>query len=172
MPFYLLLAMQAAGMVVDFLGTKNQTEMMEMGMKVQQAGIEANIEQNKLETADASLQGMKQLRQSLGTTLAVFAARGTNPGAGSALSIFNESIGNFNADDRIRKLNAMGKENQLRANSGMSRLQYNSDVSKLWQGFSGRAVTRFPSSISGWKQGISDAKSEWNKPYFGLTDIG
>lgn len=164
MPFALLLAMQAAGMVVDYLGAKNQAEMMAMGMKVQQAGIETNIMQTRLQTADASLQAMQQLRQHLGTQLAINAARGTRSSAGSALSIFTGDIGNFNADEHIRKLNALGKENQLRAGAAMSRLQNSSDVSRLWQGFAGRTINRFPSSVSGWKQGMADAQSS-----FGMT---
>ena len=129
---YLLLAMQAAGMVTDYFGAKNQDEMMKMGMKLQQAGIEANIYQSRLESQEASLASIKQLRQTMGSQLAIMAARGTSSAGGSALSFLNESIGNFNADERIRKLNLLGRENQLRANSAISRLQYSSDSSKLW----------------------------------------
>lgn len=172
MPIYLMLAMQAAGMIVDYFGTKNQAEMMRMGMKLQQASIETNIEQTKLETEDESLQSIKELRKNLGTQLAIFSARGTKTGVGSAASIFNESIENFNTDERVRRLNAMGKINQLRTNSAISRLQNSSDISGLWNSFAGRTINKFPSNISGWKQGASDLKKEYNKPYFGLTDIG
>ena len=167
MPFFLLLAMQAAGMVVDYLGTKNQSELMDMGAKIQQAGIEANVMQTRLETADASLQAMRKLRQNLGTQLAVQSARGTKSGAGSAFSLLNESIGNFDADERMRRLNGLGKENQLRAGAAISRLKNNSDTSKLWQGFASRTINRFPSSVSGWQQYANQASQG-----FGLTSIG
>jgi len=160
---YLLLAMQAAGMVTDYFGAKNQDEMMKMGMKLQQAGIEANIYQSRLESQEASLASIKQLRQTMGSQLAIMAARGTSSAGGSALSFLNESIGNFNADERIRKLNLLGRENQLRANSAISRLQYSSDSSKLWQGFASRTINRFPSSVSGW-QSMGQG--------FGMTSIG
>lgn len=166
MPFYLLLAMQAAGMITDYLGAKSQQEMMNMGLKVQQAGLEANIEQTRLETANESLQGMINLRKTMGSQIAVMAARGTSTGSGSALSLLNESVGNFNADERVRRLNAMGKENQLRANSVMSRLQNSSDISKLWQGFGTRTINRFPSTYAGWKQYGADLKEG-----FGLTSV-
>lgn len=156
MPVYLLLAMQASGMITDYFGGKNQSEMMRMGMKVQQAGIEANIEEARLESADSSLQAMKQLRQTMGTQLAVFAARGTSPGAGSAASLFNESLSNFNSDEKVRKLNLLGKENQLRAGSAMSRLQYSSDVSKLWQGFASRTFGRVATSSAVWDRVAKD----------------
>lgn len=164
MPVYLMLAMQAAGMITDYLGAKNQDEMMKMGMKVQQAGINADIEMTRLQTEEASLQSMKQLRQTLGTQIATMAARGVNPGAGSAFTLLNESLNNFNADERIRRLNLLGKENQLRAGKTMSRLQYSSESSKLWQGFAQRTINRFPSSVSGW-QAYGNAIGEG----FGLT---
>lgn len=167
MPIALLLAMQAAGMVTDYMGARHQAQLMNMGMKVQQAGFEANLEQTRLESADASLQAMKSLRQNLGTQIAVFAARGTSTSAGSAASILNESIGNFNADERVRRLNLLGKENQLRGSMVMTNLQNTSDVSKLWQGFASRTLNRFPSSLSGWQSAFDQAKEG-----FGLTSKG
>ena len=167
MPFAFLLAMQASGMIVDYLGTKNQAEMMNMGAKVQQAGIEANIQQTRLENEDASLQSMKQLRQTLGSQIAVFSARGTSTAGGSAFSFLNESINNFNSDERIRRLNALGKENQLRGGKAMSILQNQSETSKLWQGFYQRTFDKFPSSLSGWQEAAKQTKQG-----FGLTSIG
>lgn len=164
MPIYLLLAMQAAGMITDYLGARNQDQMMKMGMKLQQAGIEADISMVRLESQDASLQAMKQLRQTMGTQIATMTARGTRPGAGSAFSLLTESLANFNADERIRKLNLLGKENQLRAGKSMSQLQYMSDSSKLWQGFAQRTINRFPTSVSGW-QGMGQAAGQG----FGMT---
>ncbi len=163
MPPFLLLAMQAAGMVTDYLGTKNQAELMQMGMQVQQAGIEANIEQTRLETEQSSLDSIKQLRQTIGSQIATFAARGTSTAGGSALGLLNESQGNFNSDERIRRLNALGKQNQLRAGKAMSLLQNSSDTSKLWQSFASRTFNKFPSSVAGWEK-LSEG--------FGLTSVG
>lgn len=167
MPFALLLSMQAAGMIFDYFGAKNQQELMNMGMKLQQAGINANIEQTRLETQNGSLNAMIELRKNLGSQIAVQAARGTSTVGGSALSLLNESVGNFNSDERVRRLNALGKENQLRAGAAISRLNYNSDTSKLWQGFATRTINRFPSSVSGWQEFGKQAGQG-----FGLTGIG
>ena len=68
MPFALMLAMQAAGMVTDWIGTRQQQMFADMGAKVQQAGIESNIELARLESEDESVNAMKQLRQTLGLT--------------------------------------------------------------------------------------------------------
>ncbi len=167
MPFALLLAMQAAGMVTDFFGVKNQADLMNMGMKVQQAGIEANVEQVRLETQDASLNAMTKLRQNIGSQIAVQAARGTSMVGGSSAALsMNESVGNFNSDEKVRRLNALGQENQLRAGAAISRLQNSSDTSKLWQGFATRTINKFPSNVSGWQQAWKDTKQG-----FGLTSI-
>ena len=167
MPFAFLLAMQAAGMIVDYFGTKNQSMLNEMGAKIQQAGIESQIQQTRLEAEDASLQGLKQLRQILGTQIAVNAARGTRTGAGSAASIMGESIGDFSADERIRRLNQLGRENQLKAGGRIAALNAMSESSKLWSNFASRTISRFPTSLAEWKQGIADFKEG-----FGLTSIG
>ncbi len=163
MPFALLLAMQAAGMVTDFLGTRHQAELMNMGMKVQQAGIEANVEQTRLEAEDASLQSMKALRQNLGTQMAVYAARGTSTSNGSAALNFNESLGNFMQDERLRKLNTLGRVSDLKGQGLISTLEGKANNYKLWQGWASRTLNRFPTSLSGWGGGNQG---------FGLTSIG
>ncbi len=162
--FYLLLAMQAAGMITDYFGAKNQDQLMKMGMKVQQAGIESELEMTRLESQEGSLAATKQLRQTMGSQIAAMAARGTAMGAGSAFSLLNESVGNYNADEKVRKLNLLGKENQLKAGAAMSRLQYSGDSAKLWQGFAQRTINRFPTSASGW-QGMGQAAGQG----FGMT---
>lgn len=161
---YFLLAMQAAGMITDFFGTQYQTNLMNMGMKIQQAGLEANLYQTKLETENASVQAMIKLRQTLGTQIAMMAARGTSTSAGSAVSLLTESIGNFNADEKIRRLNLLGRENQLRGNSLISSLQNSSDTAKLWQSFASRTFNRFPSSFPGGQRSGNEG--------FGLSSIG
>lgn len=167
MPVALLLAMQAAGMIFDYFGTQNQARMMGLGEKVNQAGIESNIALTRAATEDESLQAMVQLRKTMGSQIAAMAARGTSTSAGSALSLMTESVSNFNANEKVRRLNAMGKENQLRAGSAMSRLQNMSDTSKLWNSFAQRTISKFPSSFSGW-QGVASGTSQG----FGLTSAG
>ena len=164
MPVALLLAMQAAGMVTDYLGTQNQQRLADYGSQIQQASIEANIEQTRLESEDESLQALKNLRKNLGTQAAVYAARGTNPGAGSAVSYLEESIGNFNSDERMRRMNLLANVGQLKAGGTISKLNQQGENSKLWQGFAQRSINSFPSSAAAWKQGATDIKQG-----FGLT---
>ena len=152
MPFALMLAMQAAGMIVDYMGTQHQQQLMDMGLKIQQAGIESNVEQTRLEAEDESLQSLKKLRQTLGTQIATFAARGTSTAAGSAVGIMQGSIGNFNTDERMRRMNLLAKTNSLKGEGLISQLNNAGESSKLWQGFAQRTINRFPSSSAGWEQ--------------------
>lgn len=145
----LLLAMQASGMVVDYFATKNQQELYQMGTQIQQAGIESSIQHTRVEAEDASLQAMKKLRKTLGSQIAVMAARGTALGAGTAVSFLSESMSNFNSDERMRKMNLLAKENNLRANSVMAHLNYMSETSKLWQAFAQRTTQKISSSFAG-----------------------
>jgi len=167
MPFALLLAMQASGMVVDWLGTRNQADLMKMGQKINQAGLEANLELTRVESADASLQAMKNLRKTIGSQAAVFAARGTRTGVGSALTMSNELIGNFSSDERMRRMNLLSRENALKAGGTISKLNQNGETTKLWNQFSARSINRFPSSKEGWELGWKDFKEG-----FGLTKMG
>lgn len=181
MPFALLLAMQAAGMIVDWLGTQNQQRLADMGAKIQQAGIAANIEQTRLETEDASLQALKNLRQALGSQAAVFAARGTKSGAGSALSFMEGSIANFSADERTRRINLLGNINALKAGGVISKLNQSGYNSKLWQGFAQRTINRFGSAEfggGGGGSGIGASKFAGASGYgaqarsYGLSQMG
>ena len=172
MPLALLLAMQAAGMIVDYLGTKNQQDMANMGAKIQQAGIEANIEQTRLETEDESLRMLQNLRQTLGSQAALYAARGQRAGVGSALAITENTIGTANADERTLRLNQRGKENALKAGLVISKLDQMGNNSKLWQGFAQRTINRIPIgalSSGGGGGGAFGASSARATGSFGLT---
>lgn len=143
LPF--LLALQAGGMIIDYFGTQNQSELIKMGGMIQQAGLEASIEQTRLEAEDSSLQAMIKLRKTMGTQLAIFAARGTHPGTGSALLTTQESLRNFKSDERIRKLNTLYRETEAKGRGTIARLNESGEISKLWQGFTGRTINTLSS---------------------------
>jgi len=166
MPYELLLAMQAAGMVTDFLGTLNQQKLGEMGLRLSKAGMEANIYQTRLETEEASLQAMKDLRKNLGTQIAVQSARGTATNAGTALSLFNESISDFGSDERMRRMNQLFRENEIKAGGAIQQLNQSASNSKMWQGFASRTLNTF--STNPMAYGFGSPK----KSSYGLTPIG
>lgn len=163
MPVALLLAMQAAGMIVDYIGNKSQIEMSRMGNQLEQASIDSNIETTRLESADASLQAMKQLRQNLGTQAALSAASG---GRGNGLSAIT-SLSNFNADERTRRMNLLSRESQLRAGKILTGMHQLTSETQLGQSMTNRFLQSIPTNFESYsKIGKAIGKG------FGLTEIG
>lgn len=171
MPFAFLLALQASGMVIDWFGKRNQIELSRMGAKIEQAGIESNIYSARLEAEDAATQSMKQLRQNLGTQLAFAAAKGAGKGTTSTILLSNESVGNFNADQRIRRINLMGKEANLRAGQVLSKLHETSYENNIWNEFRQSAINKVGTLGFG-GSGSSSAFSGSKAGGFGLTKVG
>ena len=163
----LLLAMQASGMAIDWLGKNEQIKMGRMGEKLEQASINSNIYASRLEAEDASLQGLKQLRQNLGTQAAVFAARGVRQGAGNALGFMQESISNFNADERLRKISQLGRETELRAGSVLSKLHQQTRENTIWGEFRKGIFEKLSTNPEAYKQLGKDLKGT-----FGMTKVG
>jgi urease accessory protein UreF len=162
MPIGLLLAMQAAGMIVDYMGVQEQSRLARMGYELEQAGINANIETSRVEAENASLEAMKKLRQTLGSQAALFAARGVRAGTGNAIIASTESVGNFNANERIRKLNQMQREANLKAGGVLSKLHEQANENNMWNQFAQRTINRIPTSPSAYK-GIGES--------FGFTKV-
>ncbi len=162
--FAFLLALQAAGMVTDWMGTKNQADIARWGSKVEQAGIESNIATNRLEYEEQSLASMKELRKIMGSQAATLAARGTRGNAGSGLSLSFESVSNFNADERVKRMNMLNNEAQLKAGKTISQLHQIGNNQTLWNSFGQRTISKIPSS--------PEAMESWGKSFnksFGLT---
>jgi len=175
MPIAFLLAMQAAGMVVDWYGRKNQIDMARMGEKINQAGIEANINMTRLETEDASLQSMKNLRMALGTQAAIQAARGNRSNAGSAVALSTNAINNFNADERTRRINQVGREATLRAGGVISKLHQDAYENDIWKEFRTNAFNNISSNPGNYFGGSNNAFSgtkATGRGSFGFTNVG
>lgn len=150
MPLAFLLSLQAAGMVFDWLGKRNQIELSRMGEKITQAGIESDIAMTRLESEDASLQNMKNLRMTLGAQAAWNAARGAQSGAGSALAVTTESVANFAADERARKINLGAKVAGLKAGIVMSKLHQGATEANVWSEFGKSVINKIPTSSTAW----------------------
>jgi len=159
----ILLAMQAAGMVTDWLAARDQIKMGRLGARMEQAGIESNIAMTRLQSEDASLQAMRKLRQTLATQTAISAARGAKTGAGTAFSLTTESISNFNDDARARRMNLLAKEANLRAAGVLSGLHQLESETQIGRSMTNRFMNNTPTSSMG---GFSNTSSGGN---FGFT---
>ena len=116
------LSMQAAGTLFSLFSTGSQQKMIDLGRQVSQGQLEANLSAIRVASAESSLDEMKQLRQNIGSQIAIQAARGTASGSGSAASLQQRSKATFVQDERVRRMNLLSKESQLRAGNAMSAL--------------------------------------------------
>ncbi len=171
MPLAFLLAMQASGMVVDWLGKNEQVRLGKLGNQVEQAGIASNIQMSRLETEEASLASMKQLRMNLGTQAAVMASRGISGASGANIFGTAESVGNYNADQRIRKINQISNETNMKANGILSNLHQKTFENKTWNEFRTNTINKIPTSSSAWGK-IRDGFSAKSNYGFGLSKVG
>lgn len=152
----ILLAMQAAGMVTDWLAARDQIKMGRLGAQMQQAGINASLAKTRLESEDSALEAMRSLRQTIGSQIAISAARGTKTGAGSAFSITSDSISKFNSDSRARRMNLLAKEANLRAAGVLNGLHQLESETQIGQSMTKRFTDNFPaSSLAGGQGGKS-----------------
>ena len=126
-----LLAMQAAGLVTSFFGAKSQAKTIALGRKLENAQFETNMEAIRLESAQSSVEELKQVRQNVSSQIAINAARG-NRGASSVAGI-DESTQAFAQDERTRRMNLLARESELRASHILSGLHTSQSESQLGQ---------------------------------------
>lgn len=165
----LLLAFQAAGSIIDYRNYKDNKKLIQMGRELEKSAIEANLEALKVQSGEESLQSMKDLRKNLGTQIATAAARGTRIDAGSAAFGIQKSIGSFNADERMRRLNLLSKEANLRAQNVLSGLHTLQSETQLGQAFTSKLFNMVPASAAFDAFGKTDLAKKWG---FGMSPAG
>lgn len=126
-----LLSMQAAGLVSSLFGAHSQDKYIKIGRTLEQEQYTTNLQAIRLQSAESSLDEMKQLRQNIGTQIATQAARGNRGGV--SYSGVSKSVSNFNSDERTRRMNLLARESELRANHVLSGLHTLQSESQLGQ---------------------------------------
>lgn len=162
----ILLGMQAAGMIVDYTQTRRQKGLIQAGREIEQAQYEANLEALRAQTAQQSLSAMQQLRQNIGTQIAVQAARGTSSSGGSALALRQSSMKAYSQDEQVRRMNQLAKEADLRAGNALSGLHALSSETQLGQAMQSRFLNLIP--LSSMMTNLGD-KQKTTK--FGMTEL-
>jgi len=160
-----LVAMQAAGTIIDWSQTKSKQKLINIGRQLEAASFESNLEAVKLESSQASLSEMKDLRQNLGSQIAMQAARGTATGAGSALTLQQKSISTASQDERTRRLNLLSRESGLRAGNVLSGLHTLQSETQLGQQLTKRVIGNIPVSAAYKEFSQSSLGKKWG---FGL----
>lgn len=165
-----LVAMQAAGSIMDWQETQNQKKLIAMGRQLEQKSFETNLEAIQLESSEASLMEMKQLKENLGSQIAMNAARGTSSAAGTAQTKIQGAQSDFNADERVRRMNLLTREAALRGNNVISGLHTLQSETQLGQNLTKRLM----SNISTGEIGAALkplAKSAAKKIGFGFEEL-
>jgi len=126
-----LLSMQAAGLVTSVFGYKSQKDTIDLGRKLEQEQFKTNLEAIRLESTQASVAELKQVRQNIGAQIVVNAARG-NRGGSSYLGI-EQTKSAYNNDERVRRMNLLAKESSLRAANVLSGLHTLQSETQLGQ---------------------------------------
>lgn len=165
---FALLAMQAAGMVTDYFAMQQEKAMGRMGENLTQAAIDSNIAMARAQTEDESAMAMQRLRQTIGSQIAIRAARGQSSGAGSALTSMKESEGAFNQDERARRMNLLQSENELRAKGVLSGLHQLKSETELGRKVSQDFFKMIPTSPTALKQigtNLSDEFSQFKNMF-------
>lgn len=155
-----LFAMQAAGLIVSKRESKNQLEMIKIGRDLEKAQYSANLENIRLASSEESLSEMIALRKNLGTQIANNAAKGNR--GGSSYNTINESVHNFDEDERVRRLNLLSQESQLRAADIVSGLHTLESETELGQAMNKKVLDTIP--VSGLLSSVFNSKKKSTVP--------
>lgn len=163
-----LLSMQAAGLVSSIFAAHSQDNFIKLGRKLEQDQYNTNLQAIRLESAEASLDEIKQLRQNIGKQIVSQAAKG-NRGAVSYAGI-NQSANVFDSDERTRRLNLLAKESELRANHVLSGLHSLQSETQLGQSITSTFLNSLQTtSLFGpfGNKKATNPKNEWVNPDWG-----
>lgn len=156
-----LLAMQAAGLVSSLFGAKSQDQYIKLGRQLEQGQFETNLQALRLQSTESSLDEMKQLRQNIGSQIAIQATRGNR--GGSSYAGINKSSANVESDERTRRMNLLAKESELRANHVLSGLHSLQSETQLGQSLTSSALNSLQTTSLLKPEWFKSSKSSENK---------
>lgn len=150
-PVAMYLGAMAAGVVSSIYSAGQQHKINEQTAELNQAALESNLEMLSLQSAQQSLRGMQELRQTIGSQIAMQAARGTAM-AGSALVLGAQSVSRFYDDERVRRLNLLTRQTQMRATGVAQGFKTLESETRIGQSLSQQLFNNLPTSSDAWKQ--------------------
>lgn len=121
---YLLLAAQAAGVGLNLYANKQQSKIEGLGYQLEEGQLNVRMQQELLVASQQQLSDLNRLQENMATQRAVFAARGTNPGQGSARTIMEASSKAYQEDERARKLNTDFRKNYIESLKRIQRIEH------------------------------------------------
>lgn len=113
---FLLLAAQAAGIATNLYAERSQQRFERTGERLTEAQIGLRMNQEQLANTEQTLYQTEQLRETLASQRAIFAARGQSVGSGSARAITEKSMRAFSQDQQARSISQGFRKHQLESN--------------------------------------------------------
>lgn len=110
---FMLMAAQAAGLGVQLYAQKRASRYEKMAVDFEKQELGLRMEQEALQSTERSLFDTEQLRETLASQRAIFAARGGNPGQGSLARVPGASIRAHAADERARSISMGFRKSQI-----------------------------------------------------------
>lgn len=120
---YLLLAAQAAGVGLNLYASRQQNKLEGLGYKIDAGNINMRMQQELLMASQQQLSDLGNLEETLASQRAVFAARGTQAGQGSARTIMEASKKAYAEDERARRLNTDFRRNYMDSLKRLQRIE-------------------------------------------------
>jgi hypothetical protein len=157
-----LAGMQAAGLVMDYSSTKSKQKIIRKGRELEDAQYQNNLEILRMESQQASLKEMQDLRTAIGTQIVSASVRGVG-----SFGAVNKSLNSFSADERTRRLNLLAKEANLRSANVLSGLHTLESETQLGQQFTSKALNTLPASSLISSLGKTELGKKWG---FGLEE--
>jgi hypothetical protein len=139
-----LLSMQAAGAITDIYSTGQAIKIGRAGAAVEMEQFNTRLEQERLNAAMSSLDAMSQLRSVMASQAAMFAARGQKSGVGTAYTISAESRKEHSAGEKMRRMNLLTMESNLRAGKALTGMHQLASETKLGRELASRQFQNAP----------------------------
>ncbi len=157
-----LLAMQGAGLVTSFWNANKQDDYIKLGRKLEQEQYTTNLKALQVQSAESSLDEMKELRQNIGSQIAIQAARGNR--GGSSYAGINKASNTFEDDERKRRMNLLSAESELRANHVLSGLHSLQSETQLGQQLTSSVLNTLQTTSLLKPTKTAKPKNEWVNP--------
>ncbi len=120
---YLLLAAQAAGVGLNLYANRQQNKIEGLGYNIDEGQLNTRMQQELLVASQQQLSELGNLEETLATQRAMFAARGTNAGQGTARTIMEASSKAYQEDQRARNLNTDFRKNYIESLKRLQRIE-------------------------------------------------
>lgn len=126
----MLIAAQSAGIATNIWKTSQASKLAGVGADLDRRAIDLQMQQNALVSTQQAISNAQNFRDVIAAQNVQFATRGQT--GGSAASLQNDSVREFNKDERTRKLNLDIKNAQSAREKSKISTEASNAKGKIW----------------------------------------